>query len=487
MITWMQRHKKWLVITIWISTIAFVGAGFVGWGAYDYGKKGGTVAIVGDREISVEEYQREYSLLYDQYAKIFGPQFNQDMADKMNLRNSAYTTVIQKNLILSFADDLGLTITDEELAKQLVQIPAFVKDGKFDKDIYIKVLQQNRTNPTEFEESLKRDLLLQKTQSLFNIKASENEIKNLNKLLFSEDDISIKVLGIKDISINITEEAIKKHWEISKDNYRSEPAIELAIDEIALVSEDFTDKEISEHYDKFKTDFKKDDGKIKSLEEAKEEILKVLNLKATKNIALKKYLKIKKDEETLTNKKIIKESELAYNNENNKEIRNAVSGDLIKPFIVDDKYIIVKVLNKIPPKTLSFEEAKDKAKADYTKITTGLELEKKATKVLENFEGENIGYVSRDSFNKIKGLEPQEAMTFLSQLFSVTDKKGKISIGDKIVLYKINNTRLASYDKKKDEAIKATIDNLLNQELMNSLIKNLENRYEVQSSIKSEE
>ncbi len=32
MITWMQRHKKWLVITIWISTIAFVGAGFVGWG-----------------------------------------------------------------------------------------------------------------------------------------------------------------------------------------------------------------------------------------------------------------------------------------------------------------------------------------------------------------------------------------------------------------------------------------------------------------------
>ena len=33
MITWMQRHKRWLVITIWISTIAFVGAGFVGWGS----------------------------------------------------------------------------------------------------------------------------------------------------------------------------------------------------------------------------------------------------------------------------------------------------------------------------------------------------------------------------------------------------------------------------------------------------------------------
>jgi len=39
MITWMQTHKKWLIITIWIATIAFVGAGFVGWGAYSYGKK----------------------------------------------------------------------------------------------------------------------------------------------------------------------------------------------------------------------------------------------------------------------------------------------------------------------------------------------------------------------------------------------------------------------------------------------------------------
>ena len=55
MITWMQRHKKWLVITIWISTIAFVGAGFVGWGSYEYGKQGGVVAVVGDREVSVEE------------------------------------------------------------------------------------------------------------------------------------------------------------------------------------------------------------------------------------------------------------------------------------------------------------------------------------------------------------------------------------------------------------------------------------------------
>lgn len=145
MISWMQRHKKWLVITIWISTIAFVGAGFVGWGSYDYGKQGGVVAVVGDREVSVEEYQEEYSRLYDQYARTFGSMFNQEMADKLNLKDIAYNQTIQKNLILSYADSLGLDVTNEDIAKELVKYNAFVKDGKFDKDTYIKVLAQNRT------------------------------------------------------------------------------------------------------------------------------------------------------------------------------------------------------------------------------------------------------------------------------------------------------------------------------------------------------
>ena len=88
MITWMQRHKKWLVITIWISTIAFVGAGFVGWGSYDYGKQGAVVAVVGDREVSVEEYQQEYSKIYEQYAKMFGPMFSKELAEQLKLTDS---------------------------------------------------------------------------------------------------------------------------------------------------------------------------------------------------------------------------------------------------------------------------------------------------------------------------------------------------------------------------------------------------------------
>ena len=76
MINWMQKHKKSLIPTVWISTIAFVGAGFVGWGAYDLNKSRSTsVAKVGDTAISIKEFQNKYSEVYN-YFKVFFTKFN---------------------------------------------------------------------------------------------------------------------------------------------------------------------------------------------------------------------------------------------------------------------------------------------------------------------------------------------------------------------------------------------------------------------------
>ncbi|WP_424687175.1 peptidylprolyl isomerase [Halarcobacter ebronensis] len=487
MITWMQRHKKWLVITIWISTIAFVGAGFVGWGSYDYGSKGGAVAVVGDREVTVEEYQREYSSLYDQYARMFGNQFNQEMADKLKLKDAAYKLIIQKNLILSFADELGLDVTNEEIAKQLVLIPAFLKDGKFDKDTYIKVLQQNRSNPTEFEASVKRDLLLQKVESLFQIQANEKELENLNKLLFAEDKVSIKILNANNVKVNVTEDELKKYWEENKNSYVSEPTVKLAIEEINVEQGTFSEDELKEHYNNFKTDYRQEDGKLKSFDEAKEEMIQVLSEKATKKEALKKYLKLKKGEENFTKEIEVEESKLAYSEEGLEKIDGAVPGDVLKPFINNGNYVVVKVLNKGLPKPLSYEQAKEQVAQNYESVALNRALEKLSKEELENFNGKSLGYVSRDSYEKIPELQPQEALTFLNKLFSSTEKQGKVNLGNKIVLYKIEDTRLAQYDESKNEAVRSTVDKLLNQELINNLIKNLENRYEVQSSISLEE
>ncbi|MGB5792781.1 peptidylprolyl isomerase [Poseidonibacter sp.] len=487
MITWMQRHKRWLVITIWISTIAFVGAGFVGWGSYEYGKQGGVVAVVGDREISNDEYQEEYSRLYEQYANAFGSAFNKDMAEKLNLKNIAYTQVLQKNLILSYGESLGIDVTNKDIAKELVKYNAFLKDGKFDKDTYVQVLSQNRTTPVKFEDSLKRNILLQKIQTLFEVDANQVEVQNLNKLLFVQDDISIKILNSNDIVINPSENELKKYWEENKNSYMSEISYELKTSEVELLSANASEEDISRHYAKFKGDYKKPDGKLKSLEEAKAEIIKELDVKFTKKTALKKYLQIKKEKENLVNDVVFAQSELPYTNESNEKIITAKVGDLLKPVFENDKFIIAKVIKINKSQPLPYKDALTQVTVDYTKVTKEKQLNELARRELTNFNGTKISNVTRESIDKIEGLSEQEAAKFLNELFSSTVKSGIVNLNDKVVLYKVRDSKLGEYDKSKDELVKNTLSQLINQELMVNLVKRLENTFEIQSLIQEKE
>lgn len=487
MITWMQRHKKWLVITIWISTIAFVGAGFVGWGSYDYGKKGGVVAVVGDREVLVEEYQQEYSNLYNQYSRMFGNSFNEELANKLNLKDVAYRQVLQKNLILSYGDTLGLGVTDEDIAKQLIKYPAFLKDGKFDKKTYQKVLNQNRTTIQDFEDGLKRDILLGKIQSLFQVKPNEIELENLNKLLFVKDDITFKIIDSKDIKIDVKEDELKSFWEKNKNSYMSEVQYTLDTTKVPLLTKEATDDEIKKYYDKFKNDYKKSDGKIKSLEEASAEIKKDLNIKATKKEALKKYLKIKKGQEKLLNTNTYVQSKLPFSNENITKIISSKVGKVIKPILENNEYLIIKLVKKIDAKPLSFELAKDEAKKEFIIELKAKKLDEIAKNQVKNFKGTQVKNVTRESINKISGLSPQESAQFLKELFSSTTKESFVKLNNKVVLYKIDGSNLADYDKSKDETVKATLSQLQEQELMNNLLRKLENTFEIKSSINAKE
>ncbi|AXH09971.1 peptidylprolyl isomerase [Malaciobacter halophilus] len=486
MITWMQRHKKWLVSTIWISTIAFVGAGFVGWGSYDFGKQGGAVAVVGDREISVSEYQREYSTLYEQYSRIFGKDFNQEMADKLKLKDLAYKMSIEKNLILSYADELGLQVTDEDIAKELLKYDAFIKNGKFDKDTYIKVLNRNGTTATEFEDSLKRSILLQKIEGLFQVSATNTEVKLLNQLLFLEDNIDIKILDANSIVVKEDDNKIKEYWEKNKANYLSDNSYDFDYAVVDVKKANHSLEDMKKYYENFKTDFRKENDKIKNFEEAKDDVQFALDLKDTKRDALKEYIKYKKNQKEFTKNIVLFENQLPYG-KNNTIITKAKAGDLKKPFLHGDKYIIVKLNKKMFPKQLTFEQAKAKVTQDFINNEKSLKLKALSKKELDNFKGTNIGWVSRSSISKVSGLNQMEASQFLEKLFNTETKKGEVRIGNKVVLFKINDSRFANYEESRDASVKQTLENLQNSELMNNLIKRLENRYEIQSSLEIKE
>ena len=117
MLSWMQKHKKYLVVTIWVSTIAFVGAGFVGWGAYDLNSNRATsVAKVGHRNISVQELQQKYVEAQQEQAIFIQSKQKQlqsliEAQCQKIVKDKGYTIIMRSGMVPDGATD----ITDEVL------------------------------------------------------------------------------------------------------------------------------------------------------------------------------------------------------------------------------------------------------------------------------------------------------------------------------------------------------------------------------------
>ena len=447
MIMWMQRHKKWLIVTIWISTIAFVGAGFVGWGSYDYGKSDGAVAVVGKKEVPMRDLQNEYSTLYSQYQEMLGDKFNQELAKQFKLEDVALQRIIQKYLLLNYADDLGLMTTDVEVAKELVKITAFYKDGKFNKNTYISVLKQNRRTITEFEEQLKQDLLIQKVQNIFTLGLSKNEIKNLNGLLFSQDKVSVKIIDGAKIKITPTSNELTTHWEKIKENYKSPLGYEINYTKVVNI-DDKTKKEM-------------------------------------KKVALKQYLNLKKEKETFKEKTTIYGNSDFLTAEDFTKLIDSKNNEVLKPFYKDTNYYVVKLLKKVNPQVLPYNDVKEEVKTSFIAQAKETTLNNMAQKNMIKFDGVDLGYLSRNSIPKVEGLGDEDVAKLIENIFSSTKPINFVNLNSKVAVYKITDTKLATYEKSNDAMVKSAIQNLKSNSISSALLEKLKLKYDVKSYMKS--
>ena len=235
MITWMQRHKKYLVITIWISTIAFVGAGFVGWGAYDLNKdRSASVAKVGNRVISVQEFQQAYGTHYNFYNNLLSGKLTQEQADQMGLDKMVMNTLVNQTLLLNYADDIGLIATQEDVKERLRSNQNFQQDGIFNKDIYYALLKQNKIAPNDYENGLKKEILTSKLDTFLKLAPSTQESNIFASAFFMEDRLAISSVTLDASDIVVKEEDIKAFWEKSKSNFLTKKAYTLEIVNLSL-------------------------------------------------------------------------------------------------------------------------------------------------------------------------------------------------------------------------------------------------------------
>ncbi|MCK4442756.1 MAG: peptidylprolyl isomerase, partial [Sulfurovaceae bacterium] len=382
---------------------------------------------------------------------------------------------------LNLAKDFGIVVSDKEVAKKLASIPSFQKDGIFNKGIYNNFLKNSGLSAKIFEKNIKDDLTIQKTFSLMNIKGLKEEYKAFEIAFETADKIKYITLSANDMNVSIDEVKLKEFWEARKEQFKTSKQYLFDIVWVDTKDINVTDKEIEKFYNENSFKYTASDGKLLSFQDAKDRVTKDLKIKKSKKSANKKYIAFKKG-------KIKKDETLSYDLDDFRlskevwdEIINKNVGDLLKPKVVGDRYAIIQIVNIIEPIVKTFKEAKPLVLPQYKSNLTKEFLAKESENKLKNIDKENTkvsNFITLKNIDEYKiGLNQQETSDFATKLFTSNEEKGIISIGDKVVVYKIIEQKLVPLDKNETEGLRQNVDKLKIQSFQSNIIKQLDKKY----------
>ncbi len=151
----MRKHAKFFYVLFFIVILSFI---FWGVGTVDKTKTP-PLAEIGKETISLEEYEAAYDRTREFYRNISKGAFTEEMEKQLNLKQKVLDSLIDETVLLAEARKMGIQVSDAELEDAIMNEPSFMRDGKFDKEVYLRTIQLNRMTP-EYYESLKRKELI---------------------------------------------------------------------------------------------------------------------------------------------------------------------------------------------------------------------------------------------------------------------------------------------------------------------------------------
>ena len=213
----MRKHAKYFYVLFFIVILSFVF-----WGVGTVDKTGGAeiVAEVGKYKITAQEYWRTYDNVYRFYRDVYKDSFDEEMEQKLNLKESVLNSMINERIMFLLAKDLGIRVNDEELQDAIIRDQTFMKNGLFNKDIYLNRLRLMRTTPEAYEESKRQELLITKVRNMIELSVDTSDIA----LSLPEDMKNAELANMlsrnmlnerKEKTLGSYLEGLKKEFEIS--------------------------------------------------------------------------------------------------------------------------------------------------------------------------------------------------------------------------------------------------------------------------------
>ena len=159
------QEKKRLVQIV----LALIILPFAFWGVDSYRKSGGAapLATVNGEKISQQEFDNALNQQEQRFREMAGANFDPAFFDKPEIKFSVLDGLISQHLMGMEASKAGLSLTNEQIGQIIVNIGAFQKDGKFDRQLYETVLKEKGKTPAGFDAEIRQAVLVQQLNEAY--------------------------------------------------------------------------------------------------------------------------------------------------------------------------------------------------------------------------------------------------------------------------------------------------------------------------------
>lgn len=241
-----------------IGAIAIV---FVFWGIDFQSGAASFAAKVDGQSIPAETVRRAWQQRQSQLQQMLRNELPPEMAKSQ--QTALLDQYIQQTLLTQRANELGYQVSDEALAKRVMEIPQFQVDGKFSPDRYNGLLRSSGTTEAAFEADLQAELLLEQLQSgvVESAFTVPYEVERRYALEKQQREVEYALISTNDFlaSTNVTDEQIKKYYDENSSAFLLPETVDLQYIELtraqAEAKVDVSEQALKEYYEGVKERF----------------------------------------------------------------------------------------------------------------------------------------------------------------------------------------------------------------------------------------
>ncbi len=468
-----EKAGSW-IIKVLFGIIVIVFVFFYGFSSLRKPDKDAAIAKVGNHKITMSQYQTAYKNTMEMYRSLYKNQFNEEMMEKLGLKQKVLEDLIGREMLLQEAERRGIHVTEDEIKNAIVSMPVFQQEGSFSEAMYKRALNYYGLTATEFEKDKERELMLRALENIVtrSAKVSDQELRDMYKM--QQEKVKIGYICFEPDKIketySIPDADIKSYYDRQREQFREpekakakyitfDPAsFEKTVEVTAKEIEEYYETESDQYFEPKKVKARhillKSENKEKDAEVLKQ--AEALVAQASKGDDFEKLAKKNSDDKATADKG----GDLGYfkKGDMTKPFEEAAfamkPGDISKPVKSQFGWHIIKVEDVKEARTKPLDEVKESIEAELRKEKAQQVVEKEAKRAFNRlFKSKNLEEFAQETGMKVQetgffvyGKAPEDAPgkeNFSKEVFALA--KGELSpsfaVGQKYFIVRLEDKR----------------------------------------------